>query len=202
MHDVLAHKVALIAMHAGALEVQAAPSPELVASSAGLIRITAREAIEDLRSVLGVLRADDGDGGDDGRGDALAPLPRHDDIARLVEASRRAGAPVELHLAVAPLPDPMARAVHRIVREALTNAHKHAPGAPVRVSVTGDEGRAVVVEVVNDRRSPDGAALLPGSGTGLLGLRERVAVFGGTLDAGPCPGGGWRLAACLPWARS
>jgi signal transduction histidine kinase len=119
MHDVLAHKVSLIAMHAGALEMQRVPDPEQVARTAGLIRTTAREAMEDLRDVLGVLRADTVD---------LAPPPRRDDIARVVDASRAAGVQAELRMDVDELPDGLARTAHRIVQEGLTNVHKHARG--------------------------------------------------------------------------
>jgi signal transduction histidine kinase len=195
MHDVLAHKVSLIAMHAGALEVQAAPTPELVAASAELIRTTAREAMEDLREVLGVLRADDADGSD------LAPAPRTDDIVRVVEASRAAGVHAELHLDIGDLPDPLARTAHRVVREGLTNVHKHARGAATVVRVAGSESDGVSIEVVN-RRPVGGAALLPGSGAGLLGLHERVDLLGGTLESGPSSDGGWRLAAWLPWSAA
>ncbi len=191
MHDVLAHKVSLIAMHAGALEVQSAPSPQQVTDAAALIRTTARQAMEDLREVLGVLR--DGDDTD------LAPQPQRADIERLVDASRATGMHVELRVEVAALPDAMARTAHRVVREGLTNVHKHARGAATCVSLTGDEQAGLTVEVVN-RRPVASAALLPGSGVGLLGLRERVGLLGGTLDAAPSRGGGWRLAVWLPWA--
>jgi signal transduction histidine kinase len=193
MHDVLAHKVSLIAMHAGALEVQRAPDPEQVARTAGLIRTTAREAMEDLREVLGVLRADAVDGAD------LAPPPRRDDIARVVDASRAAGVQAELRMDVDELPDALARTAHRVVQEGLTNVHKHARGAATVVTVAGRPCAGLHVEVVNCR--PVGvAALLPGSGAGLSGLAERVGLLGGTLESGPSADGGWRLAAWLPWS--
>ncbi len=195
MHDVLAHKVTLIAMHAGALEVQAAPSMEQVAVSAELIRITAREAMEDLRDVLGMLRDPAANGTE------LAPPPRRDDIARVVEASRAAGMHAELRMELDELPDPIARTAHRVVREGLTNVHKHARGAATTVTVSGGEERGVTVEVVN-QRPVGGVSLLPGSGVGLLGLRERVSLLGGTLESGPCAAGGWRLAAWLPWGHA
>jgi signal transduction histidine kinase len=92
----------------------------------------------------------------------------------------------------------VARTAYRIVREGLTNVHKHARGAATFVSVTGDAASGVSVEVINDRPVSI-AALLPGSGAGLLGLRERVALVGGKLDAGPSTEGGWCLRAWLPW---
>ena len=196
MHDVLAHKVSLIAMHAGALEVNAAAGPEQVRQTAGVIRTTAREAMEDLRDVLGVLRA-----GSDGDGTDLAPPPRGADIERIVEASRTAGVRTDLTMEVGELPDAVARTVHRVVQEALTNVHKHARDAATSVRITGDGAHGVTVEVVN-RRPVGSAALLPGSGTGLLGLRERILLVGGTLESGPTPDGGWRVVAWLPAAAA
>ncbi len=192
MHDVLAHKVSLIAMHAGALEVRSAPTPEHVASGAALIRTTAHEAMHDLREVLGVLRAHATDDS------ILAPPPRFDDIARLVAASRAAGVHVELRTDITELPDTTARAVHRVVQEGLANVHKHARGAATTVTMTGSQPIGVTVEVANQR--PVGAtALLPGAGFGLLGLRERVALLGGTVESARRCDGGWRLTVWLPW---
>ena len=193
MHDVLAHKVSLIAMHAGALEVNAAAGPDQVRETAGLIRVTAREAMEDLRDVLGVLRAGAAADGTD-----LAPPPRRDDIGRLVESSRAAGVQTELVMDLDDLPDAVARTAHRVVQEALTNVHKHARGAATVVTITGDDAHGVTVEVVN-RRPVGGAALLPGSGAGLVGLGERVGLVGGTLRSGPTADGGWCVRAWLPW---
>jgi signal transduction histidine kinase len=193
MHDVLAHKVSLIALHAGGLEVTAEPPPDKVRATAHLIGSTAREAMDDLREVLGVLRS--GAGGD---GSDLAPQPGAADIERVVEASRTAGVRTTLTMDVAELPDAMARTVHRIVREGLTNVHKHARGAAASVAVCGDQQRGVTVEVVNQRPVSAGS-LLPGTGVGLVGLRERVALLGGTLEYGPGAGGGWRVAAWIPW---
>jgi signal transduction histidine kinase len=184
--------VSLIAMHAGALEVQRAPSAQQVTDAAALIRTTAHEAMEDLRGVLGVLRAGDSDGTD------LAPQLQHADIEGLVDASRATGMHVDLRVDLTALPNAIARTAHRVVREGLTNVHKHARGAATCVSVTGDEQRGVTIEVVN-LRPVASATLLPGSGVGLLGLRERVSLVGGTLDAGPSSDGGWRLVAWLPW---
>lgn len=186
MHDVLAHKVSLIALHAGALEVTAAQSEPRLSEGAALIRVTAREALQELRQVLGMLRTD------------LDPGAAHADLAALVQASVQAGQPVELRDGAGPLPPALARVVYRIAQEGLTNAHKHAPHAPTTVTVER-EGRGVVVSIHNGvgRRPAD----LPGSGSGLIGLAERVQLLGGTLDSGPEPGGGWRLRAELPWTE-
>ena len=194
MHDVLAHKVSLIALHAGALEVQSPASSQQITESAALIRSTAHEAMEDLRSVLGVLRE-----GSDAVGSDLAPQPQQADIERLVDESRATGMHVELVVDVTTLPGAMARTAHRVVREGLTNVHKHARNAATSVRVTGDETSGLTIEVAN-RPPVASAALLPGSGVGLLGLRERIGLLGGTLDAGPDRDGGWRLVVWLPWA--
>lgn len=195
MHDVLAHKVSLIALHAGGLEVNPAVGPEKVESSAGLIRETARQAMEDLREVLGVLRTDVSVAGAD-----LAPVPRAADLDRLVEASRAAGVNVTSDLALPDeVPVSVGRTVYRIVQESLTNVHKHARGAATEVLVHGVPGSGVTVRVTNVR--PVAAeALLPGAGAGLVGLRERVTLSEGQLSAGPTPEGGWRVEAWLPWS--
>ena len=181
MHDVLAHKVSLIALHAGALELTAdGPSKD----SAGLIRVTAREALQELRYVLGILRESTEDG----------PAP---DVSELVRVATEAGQRVELRDDAPPLPAPTARVVHRVVQEGLTNARKHAPGATVTVTVTGQPDGTV--EVTVDNGASQRAALdLPGTGAGLIGLAERVRLVGGTLHSGPHEHG-WRLRAALPW---
>lgn len=197
MHDVLAHKVSLIALHAGALEVNADAGPQRVEEAASLIRTTAHQTLEELREVLGVLRSEGGADGAD-----LAPTATVADIARLVDASRAAGVGVELVDEVPDLPDATARAVYRLVQEGLTNVHKHARGAATVVTVVGSEPDGVTVSVVN--RAPVAAALLgdhlPGSGSGLVGLSERIRLLGGTFDSGAEPSGGWALRAWLPWA--
>ncbi|MGC4943779.1 sensor histidine kinase [Kribbella sp. DT2] len=195
MHDVLAHKVSLIALHAGGLEVNPAVGPEKVESSAGLIRQTARQAMEDLREVLGVLKADVSENGAD-----LAPVPKASDLARLVDDSRAAGVDVRSELDLPDgVPPLVGRTVYRIVQESLTNVHKHARGATTEVLVRGAEGDGVTVRVTNVRPVAAGS-LLPGSGAGLVGLRERVTLSGGRLTTGTTPEGGWRVEAWLPWS--
>lgn len=172
-----------------------AVGPEKVESSAGLIRETARQAMEDLREVLGVLRTDLSQDGAD-----LAPVPRAADLARLVEASRAAGVQVSSELTLPDdVPALVGRTVYRVVQEALTNVHKHARGVSTEVLVNGAPGTGVTVRVTNVR--PVAAdSLLPGSGAGLVGLRERVTLAGGRLDAGPTQDGGWRVEVWLPWS--
>jgi signal transduction histidine kinase len=194
MHDVLAHKVSLIALHAGGLEVNPAMGPAKVESSAGLIRETARQAMEDLRQVLGVLRRDVSVDGAD-----LTPVPNAADLDRLVAASRDAGVAVRTEIALpTDLPAPLGRTVYRIVQESLTNVHKHARGAATDVLVVGTPGHGIAVRVANLRPVAAGS-LLPGAGAGLVGLRERVQLAGGRLTAGPISDGGWRVEAWLPW---
>jgi signal transduction histidine kinase len=198
MHDVLAHKVSLIALHAGALELTARGSAAPIQQGAALIRVTAREALQELRYVLGVLRRESEPAlpGD--------PPPAHGepfaDLVSLVRASTRTGQHVELRDHAGPLPPAMARVVYRVVQEGLTNAHKHAPDAPATVTV--ERGDATVTVTVHNAATRSAPADLPGSGAGLVGLAERVRLVGGTLHSGPLgpgDGGGWRLRAVLPW---
>ncbi|MBB4760888.1 sensor histidine kinase [Amorphoplanes digitatis] len=187
MHDVLAHRISLLAVHAGALEVRR-EAPEGERAAAGVIRQSAYEALEDLRQVIGMLRepADD------------RPQPTLADVPALIEQSREAGARVELELGAAgPVPAGLGRHAYRIVQEALTNARKHAPGASVRVAVTGHAERGLVVEV--DNALVAGGPTLPGAGAGLVGIGERVQLAGGRLEHGPTTAGEFRLRAWLPW---
>lgn len=202
MHDVLAHKVSLIALHAGALEVNPGAGPQQVERSAALIRTTARQALEDLRDVLGVLRQEEGAGAAvDGERPDLAPPPGLAQVARLVEDSEAAGVQVRLDSDLDPAvqpPEQVARTAYRVIQEGLTNVHKHARGASTVVRLAGAPGSRLLAEVRNVR--PVAAeTLLPGAGAGLVGLRERVGLVGGELTAGPGDDGGWLLRATLPW---
>lgn len=189
MHDVLAHKVALIALHAGALEVDPDAGPDRVGASAALIGSTARDALTELRTVLGILRPD-GDVGADGA---------HADIASLVTSWRDAGVTVRLRQDVDIGPGPLARAVYRLVQEGLTNAYKHTPGSVVDITVTGTPDDALVVSVVNGPATRELPPDLPGAGTGLVGLQERLDLAGGSLHSGPSDSGGWMLEGRFPW---
>ncbi|MEV0197164.1 histidine kinase [Nonomuraea sp. NPDC050691] len=185
MHDVLAHKVTLISLHAGGLEVNAGAEPARIQREAALIRLTAQEALEELRKIVGVLRAGH---------DAGVP-----DLLRLVESWASAGNTVTLHGDLGPLPVATARAAYRLVQEGLTNAHKHALGAPVTVSVTGSPEDGVTIAVVNELRP---GAHPSGGGAGLVGLAERFRLIGGTVRSAPDDAGGWRLEGRLPWDAS
>jgi signal transduction histidine kinase len=199
MHDVLAHKVSLIALHAGALEVGAGAGEPRVQQAATLIRVTAREALQELRTVLGILHAEPAGGPD-----LDDPLERGEpfaDLASLVRDSTRAGQRVALRDRAGPLPPATARVIYRVAQEGLTNAHRYAPNAPTTVSVDRDRDDRLTVTVHN-ARSTDPPTDLPGSGAGLVGLAERIRLVGGSMDSGPLgPGGrdGWRLRAVVPW---
>ncbi|MEU0076633.1 histidine kinase [Micromonospora tulbaghiae] len=185
MHDVVAHRVSLMVVHAGALEVTTA-DPATV-ETAGLIRSTGRAALTDLREVLGVLRQE-----------RPLPAPGWDTVDDLVRESRAAGLRVSRtdEGTPGPVPDAVARTVHRVVQEGLTNARKHAPDAAVDVCL---RHLADGVEVsVRNEPSDSAGPVLPGAGLGLVGLRERVELTGGRLTAGPTPGGGFLLRALVP----
>jgi signal transduction histidine kinase len=188
IHDVLGHRLSLLSVHAGALEYRPDASAEDVARAARVIRESAHQALQDLREVIGVLRAPVGE----------LPQPTVADVPELVAESRRAGMQVDLHQDVnCATPDTMGRTAYRVVQEGLTNARKHAPGAAVTVTVAGSAGSVLTVEVVNT--SPVDPQPTPAPGQGLTGLAERVGLAGGRLEHGPTGAGGWRLAAWLPW---
>jgi len=177
MHDVLGHRLSLIALYAGALEVRTRDQPALN-SQADLIRRTAGTALDELREVLGILRVDTGRVDDEAPADDVG---KRADVASLVEGSRAAGRPVEFVWEGDDLADVdvrVRRAVHRVVRESLTNVLKHAPQASTRVSVRID-GASAFVEVRNGLGAPRTPAL--GTGLGLVGLRERARLVGGTV---------------------
>jgi signal transduction histidine kinase len=196
MHDVLAHRISLLSLHAGALEFRPDAPPDEVARAAGVIRGSAHQALEDLRAVIGVLR-------DEPAGDAPEPpQPTLDDLPALMAESRGAGMQVTFEYGVpadASVPAALGRNAYRLVQEGLTNARKHAHGTTVDVAVSGGPGTGLTVEVRN--RIPVGQPVgpgIPGAGTGIVGLAERVALAGGRLEHGPA-GGDFRLHAWLPW---
>jgi signal transduction histidine kinase len=194
MHDVLAHRLTLLSVHAGALEFRPDAPREEVARAAGVIRESAHEALQDLREIIGVLRAGEPD--DTGR-----PQPTLGALDALVTESREAGMKVTLANRVtdpATVPASVGRTAYRIAQEALTNARKHAPGTEVTVTVTGTPGEGLVIVVRNP--PPEGEVPhVPGSGQGLIGLTERATLAGGRLEHGPEAGGGFRVRASLPW---
>jgi signal transduction histidine kinase len=195
MHDVLAHRLSLLATYAGALEYRPDSSPEKLAKAAGVIRTGVHQALDELREVISVLRDTEIDDLPGGR-----PQPTFDDLRALVEESRDAGTAISYDDRVTDatsLPPATGRTAYRIVQEGLTNARKHAAGHPVALTVAGRPGDGLRIELTNP--ASNGTSLTPGSGTGLVGLTERVQLAGGTLDHGRVPGGGFRLEASLPW---
>jgi signal transduction histidine kinase len=193
MHDVLAHRLSLLSVHAGALEFNSDAPAEEVAKAAGVIRESARAALEDLRDVIGVLRED--------TGESLTqpPQPTLADLAALVEESRAAGMRItaRIELGDAAPPAALGRTAYRITQEALTNARKHAPGAAVTLTVDASDSD-VRIEVRSLAPVAVASVPLPGAGTGLIGLAERVTLANGELEHGVDPDGAFVLRARLP----
>ncbi|RSR97085.1 two-component sensor histidine kinase [Streptomyces sp. WAC04189] len=189
MHDVVAHRVSLMVLRAGALEIST--TDERAAQEAELIRTTGREALAQLRSVLGVLTEGE-------TADPFLPQPTLADLERLLEQSRSAGIPVERQDegTVRDVPAMVEHTAYRVVQEALTNVHKHAVRPSVRVAVRHLPS-ALEVTVTNTTVHVP-APPLPGSGLGLVGLRERVELLGGQFAAAPEPAGGFAVTARLP----
>ncbi|MFE2377318.1 sensor histidine kinase [Streptomyces sp. NPDC059398] len=231
MHDVVSHQVSLIVVHANALSA-VAHDPEVTGETAQIIQTAGRRALTELREMLGLLRSGTADSPATGTGEPPgsagseaaegeprpaahdfaasaerrpAPGAAVDRIAELAEGSRSAGLPVTVLVEGAPQPlaEPVERAAHRVVQEALTNVHKHAPGATTRIHLAFDP-RTVRVRIVNGpperhaEPAADGEPLLPSGGHGLIGLMERVRLAGGTMGSGPTGDGGFRLDAALP----
>ncbi|MBB5121202.1 histidine kinase [Streptomyces eurocidicus] len=203
LHDVVAHHMSVITVQADSAPYRLTGLPAEAEGEFASIAATARESLTEMRRLLGVLRSEDASGGEPG-GVERAPQPGVERIPQLVEATVRAGLPVRLSM-----PDPLPEAVpqtvdlsaYRITQEALANVVRHAPGAATRVSVSVDPDRgSLMVLVVNTAPENDSPPLeTSGTGHGLVGMRERVRLVGGTLDTGPLPDGGFRVAARLPF---
>ncbi|MEU1387168.1 MULTISPECIES: histidine kinase [unclassified Nonomuraea] len=189
MHDVVAHRVSLMVLHAGALEVNAPDAR--TAEAAALIGGVGREALTNLREVLGVLRSPD---------PVRGPQPTLADLDRLLDQSRALGIVVNRHDEgrPRPLPPTAERTAYRVVQEALTNVHKHAGDAETDVYVRYRPAELEVLVRNGSSAVADGD--LPGSGWGLVGLRERVELAGGRLAAGPRDEGGFQVLAGIPAA--
>lgn len=191
LHDVVAHHVSAIAVQARAAEDVMAPGsgPAEAVQCVGLIARTADTALVEMRRVLGLLSF---------RERELAPEPSLDHLEPLIDAATATGCRVTYVSRVragTALSAGLRVSAHRIVQEALTNVIKHAGPVGVQVTVGGDDSR-VTIEVANDP-APPGHEPVPGTGRGLIGIRERVAAFDGVLEAGPREDGGWRLHAVL-----
>ncbi|GAA5206465.1 sensor histidine kinase [Streptomyces thinghirensis] len=198
LHDVVAHHMSVITVQADTAAYRIDGLPPDVQEEFTSIAATARESLGEMRRLLGVLRNEEAHG-------ELAPQPGLTRIGQMVEATVRAGVPVEFAPCDADVPEAVGLSAYRIVQEALANVVRHAPGAPTRVSVSVSEpgsqdGARLTVLVVNGPPPEPPAAPLEegGTGHGLVGMRERVRIAGGTLDAGPLPDGGFRVAAQLP----
>jgi len=189
LHDVVAHHLSLIAVRAESAPFRLPGLAAPVSTEFGSLSAAAREALADMRRLLGVLRAE--------QPAARAPQPQLADLPDLVAAARRAGVTVALHGPAdwAPVPAGVGVCAYRIVQESLSNASRHAPGAAVTVTV-GHDGRAVCLNVTNGPAGHAAGDHRPGHG--LAGMRERVALLGGSLTAGPAPGGGFTVCATLP----
>jgi signal transduction histidine kinase len=190
LHDVVAHRVSLMTVQAGAAKTIAADNPQAALQAMEAVEHAGRQALDELRHLLGVLRpkAD---------GSSLGPQPGLADVGRLVDQFREAGLDVSFTISDLPtgLPARVDLSAYRLVQEALTNVLKHAgPGARsnVRLSLDND---AISIEITDDGHA---ATTLPGSGHGIMGMRERAVLLGGSLAAGPLPGGGFRVVARLP----
>lgn len=198
MHDVLAHRISLIAVHANVLSYRTDLSQAQIAEHAGVVRENADRAVAELAGVLGVLR------GGEGADNTAAPQPTLLRLADLLHDAKRAGTPAAIVGAmpdIDDLPDTTSRTAYRIVQECLTNARKHAGGLPVTVSIGGTEGVQLEITVKNalvSSTESGGGPVIGGTGMGLLGLAERVELAGGTFTSGP-EDGFFVVRARLPW---
>jgi signal transduction histidine kinase len=192
VHDVLGHRLSLLNLHAGALEARAGADPEL-AASARLVRESARASVDDLRSLLGVLREPLGEG-------PTTPDLSLVDLPAVIEETVQTGMPISssVYLDGAETAGPtLSRAVYRIVQELLTNSRKHAAGAPVRLQVQGGPAAGVTIDARNRYLGAPG----DGSGRGLQGVAERAELLGGTLVYRLDDGGRtFRVTVRLPWS--
>jgi signal transduction histidine kinase len=189
LHDIVAHSVSIIALQAGAAEALVDRDPAAAREHIGSVRRTAHEALAEMRRLLDVLREDE---------PVYAPTPELSHVEDLVAASREAGLPVELDESgeLAGVPPGVATTVYRIVQEALTNVRKHAGLVPTHVVVRREEDR---IELLVEN-GPGAASVVPmnGGGHGLIGMRERVRLYGGTIDAQRAGGGGFTVRASIP----
>lgn len=194
LHDIVGHSLSLITVKATVASHLAASRPDETRAALDVIEDTSRHALTEVRRALGMLRSD-------GDTDAsLYPTPGVADLAELADSARSASVAVDLEVSGATdLPETVSLSVYRIVQEALTNVVTHAAPTRCRITVTIDDAGADV-EVVDEGPPSRASSNRPHGGHGLVGMRERVALFGGTFDAGPRPGGGFRVAARLPVA--
>jgi signal transduction histidine kinase len=195
LHDVVAHSMTVIAMHAGSGRLAADRDPVAARKALEVVEESSRDALAEMRRLVTVLRDAD-------EADALAPAPGLTDVHRLVAEVAAAGVSVDVHTEgdLAAVPGGVSLTAYRIVQEALTNVVRHAGPARARLSVVvgGDSVRLVVSNGGGHRAAA--AAVPPARGHGLVGMQERAALYGGELTAGPGPDGEWRVAGWLPYA--
>jgi signal transduction histidine kinase len=199
LHDVVTHNVSVMVIQAGAARKVLDSEPELAREALLAVESGGRAAMAELRHVMGLLAAS-GTGRDAAAGrDELEPQPGLGQLAALVDRVRAAGTPVSVDLAVPPepLPSGVDLTAYRVVQEALTNTVKHAAGASATVAI-GHDGDWLEIEVADSGGTP-GPQARTGGGRGLIGLRERLAVYGGTLESGRRIGGGYVITARVPW---
>jgi signal transduction histidine kinase len=189
LHDVVGHSVSVMTVQASAVRRLLEPDQDNVREALLVVEQTGREALAEMRRMVGVLRHAE-------EAPALAPQPSLDQIEKLVQHTRDRGLPVELRVEGEPLqlPAGVDLTAYRLVQEGLTNAIKHARARRAEVLVRYGDGHVEVMVSDDGRGGGDG----DGGGHGLVGMRERVTVYGGELDAGPRPEGGFRLRARLP----
>ncbi|GAB7033756.1 histidine kinase [Streptomyces platensis subsp. malvinus] len=205
LHDVVAHHMSVITVQADSAPYRISGIPKEAEEEFGSIAATARESLAEMRRLLGVLRSEETER--QGGGPEKTPQPGVAMLPKLVEGTVRAGVPVELVLPKEPvvLEPAVDLSAYRIVQEALANVVRHAPGAQTRVSVVTSADRTrLTVLIVNSAPPVPSAPSAPletsGTGHGLVGMRERVRLVAGSLDTGPLPDGGFRVAAQLPLA--
>ena len=191
LHDVVAHSMSVIAVQAGVANFVVAERPEEAPRALASIEETSRSALREMRALLGVLRADPG----------LAPAPGLADLPALADRTAEAGVRVKLSVVgdQSALPAGVDLAAYRVVQEAVTNVIKHAGTDACRVTIAY-AGNALALEIIDAGKGTADADKTPGHGHGLAGMRERVGMYGGTLDAGPLPVRGFRVTARFPLA--
>ncbi|MFF0088053.1 sensor histidine kinase [Streptomyces canus] len=192
MHDVVAHSLTLLVVHAETMRARAAELPPWAQEGVNAMASAGRQATSEMRELLGILR------GTTGEAAPRRPAPQLADLPRLVEDAEQAGTPVRLdiHTEATALPRPVQLAAYRLAQECLANARRHAPGAEVTldIHITPDETR---IEA-DCGPPPPNHQPAPGAGAGLTGLRERFTSLGGDLSAGPAPGSRFRITATVP----
>jgi signal transduction histidine kinase len=191
LHDVIAHNVSVMVVQADGASYALRSEPDRTAQALTAISQTGRQALAEMRRLLGILRSDDQQAD-------LAPVPGLDQLRELLDQARRAGMSVSFTLegAVRPLPEGAELAAYRVVQESLTNTRKHGGLAAAAAVTLRYEPDALALQVTDDGLGA--AAVGDGPGLGLTGMRERIEMYGGTVHAGPLPGGGYQVTARLP----